>query len=32
MAIAGAIIVAATAFLRTAIFAPPDAGRALPPV
>jgi hypothetical protein len=32
MAIAGAIIMAATAFLRTAIFAPPDAGRALPPV
>jgi len=32
MAVAGAVIVAATAFLRMAIFAPPDAGRALPPV
>jgi hypothetical protein len=32
MAVASAIIVAATAFLRMAIFAPPDVGRAFPPV
>ena len=32
IAVAGAIIVAATAFVRIALFAPPDAGRTLPPV
>ena len=32
MAVAGAIIVAATAFLRMTLFAPPDASRVLPPV